>query len=248
MSRSLRRAVMLRMALGIIGIFVFAYAVHIYVQAQVVNRDTKLLDTAQTIANQVDNYIYKQGKLPASLGVIYHGTVPTSISYHKQSPTTYRFCVTFETAGKDFIANSSQEQKTAYLYVTSMHPAGRNCWTVTPPNLQPAALGQTADGRTTICGTPVDYYVNQGPILKIGSRTVPVGTPAVQETAPFITINTQPIPGDAASMSFPVTSVDKIYSMDCHVLTVDALHAGDIISTYDITFPDKPAEMVYLKQ
>ncbi len=116
---------------------------------------------AQEIANELNNYVEGESKIPENLDAANIKNVPSTIKYEKLSEEKYRFCVTYVNEKgygsggygvTDVITRGlyggmsypydydySSDYESTYLYLSYVHNKGENCQTVKPSlfNLDP---------------------------------------------------------------------------------------------------------------
>jgi type II secretory pathway pseudopilin PulG len=88
--------------LAIIGIFTLAMLILVIAQASGTKQDTNTYNRASDIANTLNDYISSNNVVPESLSEAGVGAIPSTITYHKVSGSTFNFCVDYKTTSSDF--------------------------------------------------------------------------------------------------------------------------------------------------
>jgi type II secretory pathway pseudopilin PulG len=132
--------------LAIIGIFTLAMLILVIAQASGTKQDTNTYNRASDIANTLNDYISSNNVVPESLSEAGVGAIPSTITYHKVSGSTFNFCVDYKTTSSDFdptdvetslltgslSGDGSSGSENSTLYIDSSHHKGENCQTITP--------------------------------------------------------------------------------------------------------------------
>jgi hypothetical protein len=155
--------------------------------------------------------------------------------------------------GTPYDENSNPD--TNYLYVPGTHKAGKQCQTIKPQFVsqqrkeQPATpLSQAANGHTLVCGTEVNRYSANGPILKFNTINVGLNNSPTLQPVTMVSVNASQIPGDAGSMDVMYGPGSKIFDQHCKVLAVADLKIGDTVGVYYVYNDQTGSVAVFLKQ
>jgi len=149
------KATLLRYKIGlaVIGLFSLVMVVVVVSQASATKQDTETYHKASAIADKLQAYTDSKGEVPASLAAVDIADVPSTVSYHKLSDSSYRFCVTYKATSSSFDATTAVNDTISgyygtqgstsenfsgfngsgsdnYLYVSSSHHKGANCQTI----------------------------------------------------------------------------------------------------------------------
>jgi len=144
-----------RIGVLVLGLLSVGLLIFVIVQGVSSKSDRQTLKQATTIADKLNSYVSDNQTVPVSLSEAGINGVPNSVSYTRQSSSTYEFCVTWKTANTDVSSTvqsdlynattnggySSSNSSTGYgssgyqpsdLYIDSNHKAGKQCQTVKP--------------------------------------------------------------------------------------------------------------------
>ncbi len=144
-----------KIGLLVLGIFSVILLLLVLPQAAATKQDNDTYTKATNIADKLNTYVDIQQTIPASLASLAINNVPTTVSYHKLSDSSYRFCVTYKTKSIDFSPSSTESQllsaaagsaisgssfssfssDNSALYLDSNHKKGPNCQTVNAQGL-----------------------------------------------------------------------------------------------------------------
>lgn len=95
-----------------------------------VRQDRAVYAKAWAVATKLTDYINYHGNIPASMTTVTGSAgVPSTVSYHKLSTTSYEFCTKYQTATNGFRVGGGPNNN-ATLYLDPEHHGGKNCQTV----------------------------------------------------------------------------------------------------------------------
>lgn len=138
-----------KIGLAVLLVFAVGITVLVLIQASATKQDTKTYNSANTIANELNNYIDTNNTIPSSLGQAGIKNVPSTISYVVLSSTSYKFCATYKGSSSGFDAagtvtdlmtgslSSDSSSSDTYggntdLYINPTYHKGANCQTIVP--------------------------------------------------------------------------------------------------------------------
>lgn len=138
-----------QIGLFILAVFALAMTGFLVVQANAAKTDAKTYKSAEKTANAINEYISTRSIIPASLKDANITYDAKTVSYKKDSATTYTFCVTYKANGNSLdgtnligdtlygsgYSGSSYEDddyKAESIYLDYTWKKGENCQTVEP--------------------------------------------------------------------------------------------------------------------
>lgn len=140
-----------KLGLAAIGIFTLVLFIMVSVQASATKADNETYKKASSAADKINNYVTNKQKVPADLETAGVNNAPDSITYTKNSSSSYTFCVTYKTKSNGFDPSYvtsgltsaalgggvSDGTSTPYsskttLYIDSIHNKGKSCQTIKP--------------------------------------------------------------------------------------------------------------------
>ncbi len=218
----------------VVGVFVLTMLVCVILLASGARQDIKTQKAASKAADKLNSYITSKGAIPGSLNAAGIRDMPRTISYHKVSDSSYKFCVTYKSASKnlsgDALVNAAisgysgassydSYTSTESLYIPSTHKKGENCQTI-KPYLYSSSYNSSSDTTNPykICETAYDYWWS---FLKVTSVTLPSGNT-------HATLYTD----DSTNRSVELDSKVKVFDHSCNAITLNDLHAGDYVDVY----------------
>jgi hypothetical protein len=168
-------------ALMLVAIGLLLYTVAQGAKAKV---DAKTDDALDNISKKLDDYVYKNYKVPASLKDAGVDNVPDSITYNKQDNKTYKICVDYKSAGSGGydagwawwlfggrgVENEpvddtlKSDTETSYFDTYTLrykHKVGQNCQKVTPyisSYTPPPSIGPPSTGSYDSCDSSNNQY------------------------------------------------------------------------------------------
>lgn len=168
------------LGLSVLGVFTFVFFCIVLFQAASGRQDVATDKAASQIADKLNSYTDAQSKVPAKLSDVGIKNVPSTITYHKVSSTSYKFCATYKSAGNNGGVNSFQSdiskletgdanvstyQTDSSFLDVSRHHKGQNCQTVTIytyNNLDNSGSGSNnGSGSGTTCTYPSNNSSDQ---------------------------------------------------------------------------------------
>lgn len=142
------KTTLLKYKIGLVILFAFAVVLVgvVLVQASGTKQDTKTNNSAQDISDKLNTYVSDNNTVPATLADAGVKNVPSTISYTKLSPTSFKFCATykgnssgFDASGvaTDLMTGSSSVDSTpnlpadnSELFIDTTYHKGANCQTI----------------------------------------------------------------------------------------------------------------------
>ncbi len=135
-----------QIGLAILGVFVASMAIILLVQSGAAKDDAKTYKSAEKIADELNNYMYEEYKIPKSLKDAGISESNPNITYKKLSDARYEFCVTYRTKSggvdgatmlSDAIFGSyddyyEDDYEPSSLYLDPVYNRGKNCQTIKP--------------------------------------------------------------------------------------------------------------------
>jgi hypothetical protein len=227
-----------QVGLAVLGGLVLGLLAFVIVQAGSARQDAKTQKTAEAIATKLNNYLVSEQAVPESLDVIKVDDVPETITYKKLSDESYKFCVTYKSAGNPASATALMSQATggysdlytgggdtAYndtLYISTTHKKGEHCQTI-KPYLYTSSYKDTSDySSSTVqpqykqCDIDYGYSLTYLKVKSISGSAL--------TTNDTIT---------------PTTKLDpkvKYFDYTCKALTANDIAVDDYVSLYFTTY------------
>jgi hypothetical protein len=223
-------------------------------QAYLSQQDKLTSQAVQQLAGKLDSYIGQQSKVPVSTAVAGMGSLPASVTYQKQSATTYRVCATYHSATPGIGPHSFTYRgpgyystNTDYLSLNIEHGKGKTCQIITAPvdttrsggvsiGTKPVVTPYTknVDGSYTVCGVHVNYFDTEGHIITV--------------TATSLTSSAISFPYTGAYQLAQFSAGSQVFDNQCNMLATADLQVGDTVDIFDITSPATiSATSIFLK-
>jgi hypothetical protein len=165
--------------IGILSLFTIMLLVYVLIQSSSFKNDKKVNEVAVSVAEELNDFVRKEQKVPESLSEVHSGDIPNEISYTKESSKRYKFCVTYSSqSGPELDAQSilytglSGDFATSYddyesnytprtLYLSSYGwSAGEKCYTVEPTIYERTNSNNLFNSIDTdyLCDESYEYY------------------------------------------------------------------------------------------
>lgn len=156
-----------KIGLAVIGIFTFVLFGMVSVQASATKADNETYKQATSAADKINEYVSDKQKVPANLDTVGVTNPPDTISYTKNSSSSYTFCATYKTKSNGF----DPSYVTSDLTSAALGTGGISDGTSTPYTSKTTLYIDSIHNKGKVCQTikPTFFEFSTGSVCKIGS-------------------------------------------------------------------------------